>query len=230
MSQKKYWWPAMMAHQLTIVTNFQSKIGGYAAILGLTPAEVAEATEICDSFAGAFSATQQCKATMHAMTKWRDAVFYGSPAGMPAPDAPVFPVVGRTTYTNGVVKRFIKLRDRIVASANYTVQIGEDLGIVGAEVTPISPGKLAPQINATTAAGFWVNLKGSMQGMDAMRVEYAPKGGNFTTVAFFTNTPGGFQITPANPNQPESGQIRAVFVKKNKDFGNYSAVHPVTLS
>ena len=134
------------------------------------------------------------------------------------------------TCTLGTVTQFFALRDLIVAMPGYNVGIGEDLGIVGSTVPPASPVSLAPDLKAVTSTGYWVNLSGSMKGMDALRVEYAPKGGNFTTVAFLTNTPAGFQITPANPNQPEMGQIRAVFIKKNADFGNYSANYPVTVS
>jgi hypothetical protein len=68
-----------------------------------------------------------------------------------------------------------------------------------------------------------------MQGMDALRVEYAPKGGNFAPVAFLTNTPGSFTVIPAVPGEPESGHIRAVFIKKNEEIGSYSADYPVTL-
>jgi hypothetical protein len=89
---------------------------------------------------------------------------------------------------------------------------------------------VTPNLKTATSTGYWVNLSGSMQGMDALRVEYAPKGGAFKTVAFLTNTPGGFQITPLAAGQPETGHIRAVFIKKNAEFGNYSADYPVTLS
>jgi len=66
--------------------------------------------------------------------------------------------------------------------------------------------------------------------MDALRVEYARKGGSFSPVAFLTNTPGGFQITPETPGEPETGHVRAVFIKKNEEYGNYSADYPVTVS
>jgi hypothetical protein len=227
---KKFWWPGSMPDQLVLIQNFVKKIAGYAVPLAFTPAQIAAAEALCEAFIGAFSSTEQCKTTMQAMTQWRDEVFYGEPFGTPAPAAPVFPVIGVVTYTRGVVKEFFDLRDLIVASPGYNVGIGEDLGIVGAEIAPIAPDLVSPNLKASTSAGYTVNLAGSMQGMDAMRVEYAPKGGNFTTVAFLTNTPGGFQITPANPNNPETGHIRAVFIKKNADFGNYSADYPVTLS
>ncbi len=126
--------------------------------------------------------------------------------------------------------QFIKLRDQIVSAPGYTQTIGEDLGIVGADASKPTPSTLVPELKTATSTGYWVNLSGSMKGMDAMRVEYARNGGQFETVAFLTNTPGGFQITPANPNVPEVGVIRAVFIKRNEDAGPYSASYPVTLS
>lgn len=227
---RKYWYPGAMPDQLVMYQNFHGKIPLYAAQLRITPEEITAAQALCDAFVDAYNTVEQCKTTMQSMTKWRDMILYGTPTGTPSPAAPVFPVAPTKAYTRGVVDKFFFLRDQIVAAPGYTVSIGEDLGIVGAEITPRQPQDVKPSLKAVPAAGYWVNLSGSMQGMDALRVEYAPKGGTFKTVAFLTNTPGGFQITPSAPNQPESGHIRAVFIKKNTEFGNFSADYPVTLS
>lgn len=227
---RKFWWPSSMPDQLVLMQNFHSKIGNYAATLGLSPDELMAAEGLCDAFIGTFNVAEQCRQTMQAMTQWRDRVFHGTPVGNPAPPAPVFPVVGTVAYTLGVVKQFIALRDRIVASPNYTLAIGEDLGLVGAQITPPPPSSVKPVFKTVSTSGLTVNLVGSMQGMDALRVEYAPNGGSFQPVAFLTNTPGGFQITPQNPNQPENGRIRAVFIKKNAEYGTYSSEYPVTVS
>lgn len=227
---RKYWWPGSMPEQLVSIQNFRSKIESYATRLGLTPAQVTAAVALCDAFIGAVNATEQCRLTMVAMTAWREAVLYGSPEGAPSPPAPVFPVVGATDYSNAVVSQFMRLRDLIVASPGYTLEIGEDLRIVGAENLPPSPANLRPEFKNVTVNGLTINVTGSMQGMDALRVEYSPKGGSFKTVAFLTNTPGGFQITPAAAGQPETGHIRAVYIKRNAEVGNFSADYPVTVS
>ena len=65
--------------------------------------------------------------------------------------------------------------------------------------------------------------------MDGMRIEYRPKGGNYSTAAYFTNTPGSIQITPGTPGEPESGTIRAVYLKKNAEYGEFSPEYPVTV-
>ena len=229
--KRKFWWPTSMAERLLFMQNFQAKIEAWAVQLGLTPAQVTAALALCAAFIESCNVTAQSKSTMQALKQWRDEVLYGQPEGSAVPAAPVFPVVGAVTYTRGVVNQFFELRDLIVASPGYTEAIGEDLGLIGSEVLKPAPSSLTPELKAETSTGYWVNLTGSMQGMDALRVEYSRDGGeSFQTVAFLTNTPGGFQIAPSNPNQPEKGVIRAVYIKRNEDIGNFSANYPVTIS
>ena len=163
---------------------------------------------------------------MQALTQWRDELFYGISNGAPADAAPVFPVVPAISTEDGLVTEFVKFRDMILTLPGYTQAIGEDLGIIGAETKEKDPALVAPQLKSVTTQGFSVQIKGSMQGFDAMRVEYAPKGGEFAPVAFLTNTPATVNI-PAGT--PQTGHIRTVYIKKNEDFGNYSADYPVVL-
>ena len=188
------------------------------------------AQNLCATFINAFNFCESARATMQAATQWREMIFFGEPAGGAAPPTPSFPNGGDFTYTLGVVTQFFALRDRIVANNGYTMAMGEDLGIVGAEVPSRPSSAVTPDLRTSVTMGNTVNVTGSMQGMDALRVEYAPKGGEFTTVAFLTKTPGGFQITPTNPSGAETGFVRAVFIKKNEEFGNFSPNYPVTVS
>ncbi|MBV9241525.1 MAG: hypothetical protein JO314_05910, partial [Acidobacteria bacterium] len=148
-------------------------------LLGLTQEQI---DAICDAFINSVNITEHCRQTMIALTAWRDQVLYGTQVGSTAPQAPVFPVVGTTTYTDGIVKQFFDLRDQIILNKNYTEAIGEDLGIVGAADPGKSEDDVFPTLKSVTASpGFTVQIKGSMQGMDAMRIEYAPAGGDFAT-------------------------------------------------
>lgn len=227
---KKFWWPTSLADQLVLVQNFQNKIDGYAVPLGLTPAQVSAAQDLCDAFITAYTFHESSKGTMQSVTVWRDLVFYGEPTGDPAGFPPVFAVAGNPTVPRGVVTQFFELRELIVALPGYTETIGEDLGLIGPEKSDVIPELLAPELKPSVASGYTVNLKGSMQGMTGMRVEYRRASGDFTPVAFLTNLPGSVQISPAAPGQPESGEIRAVFIRKNAEFGNWSPNYPVTVS
>lgn len=227
---KKFWWPTTLSDQITLLQNFLSKIGGYATQLELTAAEVTAVQNMCNACINTFNFTESCKAAMKAATQWRELICFGEPTGSAIPAPPTFPIGDIPLATRGVVTQFFTVRDQIVAADGYTMAIGEDLGIVGAEITPPLPADVTPNLKPTITMGNTVNINGSMQGMDALRIEYAPKGGTFSTIAFLTNTPGGFQITPTAPNQAETGVIRAVFIKKNVEFGNFSPNYPVTVS
>jgi hypothetical protein len=227
---RRTWWPSAGPSQLVLVQNFDAKIDSYGTALGLSTSQLANAHIVCAGFIEAYNLTQQCKASMKAMTQWRTLVFTGTPTGRAVPAPPTFPSTGLPAYTRGVVTQFYALRDQIVSATGYTDAIGQDLGIVGTEIPPVPPSAVTPDLKATVSAGNWVNLVGSMQGMDALRVEYSPKGGEFTTVAFLTKTPGGFQVNTALPDQPENGFLRCIYIKKNEDFGNYSPTYQVTLS
>lgn len=227
---RKFWWPTTLADQSSLMQNFSSKIGGYAAQLGFTPAQVTAAQTLCTTFINAFNFAEGCRTAMQGVTQWRDLVFYGEPTGNNAPPTPAFPNGGDFTYTRGVVTRFIQLRDQIVANNGYTLAMGEDLGLIGPESAERPAADIAPVLKAVVSMGNYINLTGSMQGMDALRVEYSKTGGQFTTVAFLTKTPGGVQINTSTPNVPENGFIRAVFIKKNEEYGNFSPNYPVLIA
>lgn len=227
---KRYWWPSSLPAQQMLISNFDAKISSYSTTLGMTEPEVLAARELCAAFTNALSYAEQSKATMQAVTQWREIVFTGEPKGENAPLPPKFAMPGDVDFTRGVVKQFQELRDRILLMKGYNNAIGEDLGLIGPEETPLNPDIARPQLKTSTNEGYVINISGSLRGMDAMRVEYAPKGGTFKTVAYLTSTPGGFKVTPETPGKPESGYVRAVFVKKNQDFGQFSADYPVTIT
>ncbi len=158
--RKRFWWPTSMSDQLVLIQNFRAKIAGYQTALGLTLLQVTAATELCETFIGAFNSTEQAKTTMQSMTQWRDAIFYGDPVGAPSGEAPVFPVVGATTYYLGTVTQFMAFRDLIVALPGYTESIGEDLGIVGPEISPLAPDLVSPTIKSVKTNGFTVSISG----------------------------------------------------------------------
>lgn len=226
---KKFWWPSILAMQLVLVQNFLAKIGGYAATLPLTAGQILEIEAICEAIINTMQYADQVKDSSRATTTWRDDVFYGEPTGTSASPAPAFSAAPAPGPMRGAVTLFFEFRDLIVALPGYTDSIGEDLGIVGSEIGPKPEDEVAPALKPTVQSGYWVNVSGSMQGMDGMRIEYQPKGGNYSTIAYFTNTPGSFQITPATPGEPESGRLRAVFLKKNAEYGEFSPEYPVTV-
>lgn len=227
---RRYWWKGTLSEQVSLLQNFSAKIGGYETALGWDSRQVADAVALCNSIISAINLANQCRATMQAVTNWRDIVLYGEPKGSPGPKAPVFPVIDGSTFNCGLVDQFFDLRDQIVANNGYTLAMGEDLGVVGPETSGRTPADTTPELKTVSSANNVVTINGSMQGMPVMRVEYAAKGQTYGSVAIVTNLPATFQIPMTNPNVPQLGTIRTIFVKKNADFGNYSPNYDVTLA
>jgi hypothetical protein len=119
-----------------------------------------------------------------------------------------------------VFKVQVCFTDQVVLMQNFYAKIGSYATVLGMTTSQVTA--------AQALCATFINAFNATEQSRATMI--APNGGDFAPVAFLTNTPGSFQITPANPNQPESGVIRAVYIKKNAEYGNYSANYPVTVS
>jgi hypothetical protein len=193
--------------------------------------ELIRLATICEIFLGVDAHVESCKATMEALIEWRDQI-YEDEAEKSDPTTP--PAFGGYNLpsgaTYGIIDELREIVENWKTRPGYTLAIGEDLRIVGNEVTPIS-GSIAPTLSVETKTNYVVKLSGKMQSMNAVRIEYQRKGAeNFSLVGVLTSLPGELAITPQTPNEPEAGHIRAVYIKKNEPFGDYSPDYPVTVS
>lgn len=229
---RKYWLENSLAKQNAMFSNIKGKITAYTAVLPLTAAQEARILLICAIFNTIYEYVEETKATMASLIEWRDDILRGVPTGKPAPGQPGFSVAAMPPGSFiGIMTEFIALRDLIVELPGFTDSIGEDLMLLGEEVTPPSAPTMAPDLKVTTAADYKANVAGSIKGMDAIRVEYQRNGTTaWVTVGFLTKMPGQCTITPATPGQPEAGRIRGFFVKDSEILGLSSPEYPVTLS
>ncbi|MBK6591008.1 MAG: hypothetical protein IPG22_22335 [Acidobacteria bacterium] len=91
--------------------------------------------------------------------------------------------------------------------------------------------EIAPQPNVSAVGANSVRITGSLNGTDAMRVEYMRKGEDiWNLAAFLTRLPATIVIRPATEGVPESGFIRCILMKNNQDVGQYSPNMSVTIS
>lgn len=229
---RRAWYPTSLADQAAMFQNIKGKIGGYTSVLPLTAAQETRIILICNIFITIYDYVEAMRATTSSLVEWRDEIFTGVPTGTAAPTAPAYsPVTMPAGSFRGIITEFKDLREFIVASPGYTEAIGEDLMIVGPELEVPSAPSVTPSLSVSTATGYVVNVAGSMQGCDALRIEYQRQGQtSWNIAAFATKMPANFTITPATPGQPENGQIRGIFIKKNAEFGNFTPNYPVTVS
>ena len=232
MSRREDWMPYSLAEKMTMFQNVRGKIGQYEAVLPITAAQRTRVEEICDSFIYAFSVVEQSRATMKALVAWRDEILSNRRSSRPVPERPMFDnALPPASISLGIYAEFRSLMEIVKASPGYTAAIGDDLSISPPRHAPRSLAEIAPSPKVTAVGEYGVRIAGSLEGMDAMRVEYQPRSEDkWRPVAFLTSLPETIRIDPAVPGEPESGGIRCILLKKNKEVGQYSPIIRVTIS
>jgi hypothetical protein len=127
--------------------NLSSKTPTYAAVLDIT---LPEQTSLDNDSA----MYEYIVITMHPAykTKVQDITAFKNimrdgPLGTPTPPVPVAPTLpaAPTVVDSGIFPRVAKFIQRLKSHPNYTENMGEDLGIVGAEMT-FEPSELKPEL------------------------------------------------------------------------------------
>lgn len=228
------WLPTSRAQQLIMFTNIKAKIAGYVTSLPFPTAKKDRLVLICDTFIALSNYVEQTRATTQQLTEYQDLILTadGGTQGDPAPPVPEFKALTLPADAFvGIFEEFRKLVEDIKAADNYTRGIGEDLMIVAPEGADLIEDEIVAAMKIQTFAGYKVRVESSLQGMDAMRVEYQKRGASDWQIAgFLTKLPGEVTIAPTVPGNPESGEMRCVLISKNEPVGQFSPNYPVTVS
>jgi len=143
--------PADDLGKADFLDNLAVKIGGYAALFGLTPAEVASVQADATLFNYILDMQEAHKTFKQNLTKYKNMLRDGDPDLLgPLPVSPAMPpppLVGKNIFG-----RTRELVARIKTASAYNKAIGEDLGIVGDEQAPNIPS-LKPQLKSRVDAG-----------------------------------------------------------------------------
>ena len=202
-----------------------------AALLGLSAAVVARIKAIAEEYEFAMNVYVQNKAVVKALRTWRDDVMSGKGTIKPIEQRPMFnnsPMpVGAKRGLIAEIRKYVRL---IKASPGFDSAIGAVMDINTPNHAKKPLRELSPMLKAAAVAGFKVKITCQMEGMTAVQIEYRRNGEEkFEKVAFLTNLPETIYIEPRVMGVPESGSIRARFIKKNKVVGEYSNMASITL-
>ena len=133
--------------KVTWLKQFASKTPVYATVLDITAGEQTSLDDDANMF-------EYIVITMHPAykTKVQDITSFKNimrdgPLGTPTPPVPVAPTLpaAPTAVEPGIFKRVAKFVQRLKSHPNYTENIGEDLGIIGGEMT-FEPSELKPEL------------------------------------------------------------------------------------
>lgn len=182
---KAYFLPAREAGKRKWLNNYASKMPKDGPTVGVTPAEIMQLAADALFFNYVCDVHNQHTKTTRDWTAYKHQAAHGDALG----DLPVTPDPGTPppTVPPDIFGRASTLAVRIKNSPNYTEAIGQDLGIVGAEVV-VDLTSLQPILTLTLVAGH-PHIGWPKQGMDSLEL-WADRGDGkgFGQVTFTTNT------------------------------------------
>jgi hypothetical protein len=141
-------------------------------------------------------------------------------AEIPAPIDFVLPGTAPAEAKPGIEAKTRAIARQIKGDQDYSEADGELLGIVSSE-TGEAPESVV-DFALKTLANFELQATFRKFGMDALKLQYRYKGGNWQGAGFLVSSPGTFAIAPQEPNTAEEVEIRAIYIQKNAEVGEYS--------
>ena len=203
----------------------------YGAGLGLSPADIARINAIADEYAFAARIYELNKTNLKALRTWRDDVMSNRRPIKPIAERPMFdnsPMpVGTQRGLIAEIRQYVRL---IKASPGFNGTIDAAMGIRSPNHVKTPLRELKPKLKITAVEGFKVRIACEMEGMTAVQIEFRRKGEEkWEKVAFLTKLPETIYIEPRVMGVPETGLMRAIFIKNNKIVGQYSNMPTVTI-
>jgi len=164
------------------------------------------------------------------LTDFVDGVRKGK-LGSPALSNPVWSLGAMpATVPPGIHDRIREVANGIKAQKSiYTIPDGELLGIVTAEEAGKAENQYVPALTLDIEPNYNLEAFFRLHGTSALQVEYRFKGGEWKIAATLTSSPGMFNIIPATVGEAQTVEIRAIFIVKNKPFGQYSPIYSTVI-
>jgi hypothetical protein len=217
--------PSTEAEIDLFLKNRVVKMPIYQAALGVTAAEVTKLNDGAQNFEYLMNLANQISDTKEAFTNFKNTMYYGEQAAQPA--IPIFPIVAMpNTGQQGIVTFAKALIKRIKTSSGYTEQIGEDLGLIVVGGDSLSPAEIVPELKLRAIEDGVVEIKFSKDGLDAMKIDWKPKGEETWQLAgVYTSSPA--LHNGSNGGNPQAREYRGRLLKKNEPVSQYSAIYSV---
>jgi hypothetical protein len=146
--KRKYYLPPDDQGRLAWLLNFSTKIGTYAGALGITPLEVTALAAYYTMLAYILGIVEQVRTFGQDLTKFKEKLMI-APIGTPLGAVPTITLAAAPPATpSGIFTLIAGMVKRIKGSAAYNENIGEDLGIIGADII-IDFENLQPELRIT---------------------------------------------------------------------------------
>jgi hypothetical protein len=228
--KKKPYLPGPEDQRVTWLNNFASKIGNYAAMFGITAAELTMIAGFAAMYAYIIGLMQTVETFKEDLTTYKN-ILSRAPSGTPlgAPPTVTIPVAPATT-ASGIFTVIGGIVQRIKGYKNvYTTAIGQDLGIIGDEISfDQNTYKMDIKGAQWTNQGVKVTfVKGEVEGANVYsRINGV---GNFVKLGFDGSSPYVDTRPLSVPGNPENREYLVKPVLDDEEIGLPSDVVSVTV-
>ncbi|HMQ70196.1 MAG TPA: hypothetical protein PKA90_16240 [Ignavibacteria bacterium] len=203
---KKTYFPRRDSDLYTFEVNFISKLPEYSETLGLDQAEITETIGILNKHLNSFTEMNSKRAQSKAAREENQ------------------------IQKNAGKKELSRIASKIKACKNYTDSIGDDLGIIGPEMTLTELSDVKPSLSSKLN-GSEVILKFIKEHCDGVNI-YTRRGDEteYTLLGYSKSSPYSDNRAKLDRSKPEYREYNAVYVKDGYETGHRSDVIKVTVS
>ena len=210
--------------------TFKNNIGGYAALLGVSAAQIAAQAADAAYLAYVLACNDAVQNSAQQWTAWKNLLRGGGTApAAGAPLATVFPATVAAVAL-GIEVRVRALCQQIKLHPNYNEGIGEALGIEGAVHVPPPGALLQPVIEVQITGGHafikW-GFQGNRSAIDLCEIQVDRGDGHGFVLLVMDTTPNYTDTTPF-PATPVKWTYRAIYRKADAQVGQWS--NPVSVN
>ena len=218
---KAYYLPPDDEGKDSLLTNVAAKLGTHKTTVGLETAIVTSTQADAAFFHYALNSQKQVAAFAQQWTAYKNSARNGTDPNLGP--APVPPDLGTApgAVPPGIFKRLTTLVTRIKAHPGYTVAIGQDLDIIGAEQT-LDTTHAKPVLKLELQAGH-PNVKWTKGGFDSLEI-WVDRGTGFAHLAIDT-VPDYLDTAPLPaPGASALWKYKAIYRLNDAQVGQWSDV------
>ncbi len=215
------YWPKQWAALVAWFQNFHAQLTTHQATLGITAGQLSEVAADRDLVISMNDACNNSDNYARECTAFREAVV-NSPLGTGMPAAPTLPpalivALGALAATQPRTRRLV---NQIKAHTNYTLAIGQSLGIIGAEAAPQD----VRIDSATPLTGSIVELNLFLAGFGTVAVRARRGGGAFEQIGISNQEIFTDSRAPLVAGQPETREYQVQAYQNNQYVGPSSPI------
>lgn len=218
--------PKSQAETNDLLQIWRVKVDDHSARYNLTVDQTNQIKDDAVLYNHLIAAGNQLETDREEFYSYKNNAFKGNvkadAADYPAISLPALPApLG--SYMQGIEKRNTELYNYFKKHPNRTEQSLSDLGITETTKTPIPPEELKPKLSGSAMPDDKVELPFNKQGEAKCRIQMRRGGGDWNTIGEPDFSPF-VDETPSIGGIPERREYRAIYMRKNKPYGQYSDI------